>query len=77
MPDVVVTGWSRGLEIARCVQLLQSAAGLSATDAKRAIERLMHGETQRIAVRAGPDATLIATALGKLGAIAHVDAGSS
>ena len=74
MPDLVITGWSAGLESARCIQLLQSAAGLSATEAKRAIERLMHGETQRVAVRSGPDAALIVAARGKLGATAHVDA---
>jgi len=76
MPDVVITGWTSGLETARCIPLLQSAAGLSATDAKRVIERLMHGETQRVAVRSGPDAALIVSALGKLGATAHVDPAS-
>ena len=77
MPDVVITGWTTGLDSARCVQLLQSAAGLSANDAKRAIERLLHGETQRVPVRPGPDAALIVAALGKLGAAAHVDPGSA
>ena len=76
MPDVVISGWSKGLETARCVQLLQSAAGLPAADAKRVIERLMHGETQRVAVRSVPDAALVVAALGKLGATAHVDAAS-
>jgi len=73
MPHVVITGWSKGLETARCVQLLQSAGGLSAADAKRAIERLVHGETQRVAARSEPDARLIVAALRKLGATSHVE----
>jgi len=77
MPDVVITGWSKGLETARCIQLLQSAGGLSTAAAARAIERLVHGEVQRVPARSDADARLLVAALAKLGATAHVASGSS
>ena len=72
MPQVAITGWSKGLQTAECIQLLHSAAGLSLTEAKSVIEKVLRGEKQEVRGRTDTDARLLAAALNKLGATAHV-----
>ena len=74
MPQVAITGWSKGLQTAECIQLLHSAAGLPLSDAKSVIEKVLRGEKQEVRGRTDTDARLLAAALNKLGATAHVKA---
>ena len=73
--EVEITGWTAGFDAARCTQLLQSAAGLSATEARRVTERVLRGEHPAVALRSADDARLVVSALARLGAIASSRAG--
>jgi hypothetical protein len=76
MSTVAITGWSKGLETTRCIQLLHSAADLPLADAKRVIEKVLAGKSQELTIRSEPDALLLVSALGKLGATARIKAAS-
>lgn len=74
MREVVITGCPKSLEPARATALLQSAAGLSPAEARRAIERVLRGEAVELTARSSADARLLVAALRKLGASAQVKA---
>jgi hypothetical protein len=72
MAWVKITGWDKGIETQRCVDVLQSFAGMTASDAKRALEVVMRGELHEVPMRTDADAKLLVSALGKLGARAQI-----
>lgn len=74
MHEIVITGWSKGLQTARCIQLLQSSAGLSPADARRVVERVLHGQAAEVSARSPADARLLAAALQRLGVAVQVKA---
>ena len=73
MHEIVIRGASN-LQGARVMQLLQSSAGVAAADARRVVERILRGEAAEVSARSAQDARLLAAALARLGAIAHVKA---
>jgi hypothetical protein len=72
MAWVKITGWDKGIETQRCMDVLQSFAGMTASDAKRALETVMRGELHEVPMRTDADAKLLVSALGKLGAKALI-----
>ena len=72
MAWVRITGWDKGIETQRCLDVLQSFAGMSASDAKRALETVLRGETGDVPMRSDEDAKLLISALAKLGAKAQI-----
>ncbi len=71
MHGVVITGWTKGLQVATCIRLLQSSAGLSPDAAKRIVEGVLRGERREVAVQSPSQAALLAAALQKIGALAR------
>ena len=73
MHAIVIRG-GKDLQTARILQLLQSSAGLSAGEARRVVEHALRGEPAEVSARSPQDARLLAAALAKLGAAAHIKA---
>lgn len=74
MHEVLITGSTKGLQVATCTRLLQSSAGLSPAQAKRVVEGVLRGERQEVSAPSASQATLLASALQKIGASAQVKA---
>lgn len=72
MAWVRITGWDKGFETQRCLDILQSFAGMSASDAKRALETVMRGDLHDVPMRTDADVKLLVSALAKLGARAQI-----
>jgi len=72
MAWVRITGWDKGIDTQRCVDVLRSFAGMTASDAKRALEIVLRGEAHEVPMRTDADAQLLVSALGKLGAHAQI-----
>ena len=72
MAWVKIDGWDKGIETQRCVDVLRSFAGMTADDAKRALETVLRGEAHDVPMRTDADAKLLVSALGKLGARAQI-----
>ncbi|HLH24310.1 MAG TPA: ribosomal protein L7/L12 [Chloroflexota bacterium] len=76
MPQVVLTGWTPGLKKVSSTKLLRQKAGLGLKDAKDCTDRLLAGETVRVAVSSLATAEDLAREATALGADAHAEPGS-
>jgi len=72
MAWVRILGWDKGIESQRCMDILQSFAGMTASDAKRALETVLRGDLHDVPMRTDADAKLLVSALAKLGARAQI-----
>ena len=71
MPDIEITGWTKGFDVNRTVRVLHSFGGLSVNEARRVVEHVVAGKRQRVALKTERDARLLLAALAKLGATAR------
>jgi ribosomal protein L7/L12 len=73
MNTVVLSSWEPGLQKVALTKLLQTSAGLSLSEAKSRVDRLLEGDHVEVLFEVASEAERFGTQASELGAVVRVE----